>query len=349
MTSEKCSKKVIVIYCIGMFAATSMLLTASCSNDELDIIQSENEAQVSFSLGLEGDIATRAISDGKSADVLVYAVFDKDGNRLSNIEAVTRTGVTFPTTEKITLAKGQTYHVSFWAQDSDCKAYTVDTDKMSVAVNYANNENKVNNDKTRDAFYRTIKFTVDNSTSIDITLKRPFAQINVGVYETDWNAAIASGIEIDKSSVIIKNAATSINLLTGAVGEEMTDVEVSYASGIIPNEELKIDLNKDGDIDDNEKFKWLSMSYILVADHDATEDNEGLLGNDRVTLQDLDYTFIPKSGNDIVFNEGLNNVPVQRNWRTNILGKILTGDIQFNISINPVYDDDIIYPNSQTE
>ena len=65
---------------LGMFAAAGMLLATSCSNDELDVVQSGNEAQVSFSLGLEGGIATRAISDGKSADVLVYAVFDKDGN-----------------------------------------------------------------------------------------------------------------------------------------------------------------------------------------------------------------------------------------------------------------------------
>ena len=81
---------------LGMFAAAGILLATSCSKDELDMVQSGNEAQVTFSLGLEGGIATRAISDGKSADVLVYAVFDKDGNRLSNIQAVTKTGVTFP-------------------------------------------------------------------------------------------------------------------------------------------------------------------------------------------------------------------------------------------------------------
>jgi len=124
---------------------------------------------------------------------------------------------------------------------------------------------------------------------------------------------------------------------------------VSYTPGTIPDEELKIDLDKNGEIDDNEKFKWLSMSYILVADHDPAEDENGLLGSDRTTLQNLQYKFAPKKGDDIVFNEGLNNVPVQRNWRTNILGRILTGDIQFNISINPVYDGDIFFPDAPTE
>ena len=32
------------------------------------------------------------------------------------------------------------------------------------------------------------------------------------------------------------------------------------------------------------------------------------------------------------------NYPVQRNYRTNIIGKILTGDVTFNITIDPIYD-----------
>ena len=318
---------------LGMFAAAGMLLATSCSNDELDVVQSGNEAQVTFNLGTEGGIATRAISDGKSADVLVYAVFDKDGNRLSNIQAVTKTGVTFPTTESITLAKGQTYKVAFWAQDDDCKAYTVDTDKMSVAVNYANDENKVNNDETRDAFFKTVEFTVTGSTSIDVEMKRPFAQINVGVTKEDWDAAVASGVEIENSSVVIKNAATSLNLIDGTVGTETVDV--SYALNTIPNEPLYVDTDGDGI---KEEYNWLSMSYILVADE--------IDGASKATLQSLQYTFTPENGNPIDFKEGLNTVPVQRNWRTNILGKILTGDIQFNITIDPAYDGDYIFPNT---
>ena len=318
---------------LGMFAAAGMLFATSCSNDELDVVQSGNEAQVTFNLGTEGGIATRAISDGKSADVLVYAVFDKDGNRLSNIQAVTKTGVTFPTTESITLAKGQTYKVAFWAQDDDCKAYTVDTDKMSVAVNYANDENKVNNDETRDAFFKTVEFTVTGSTSIDVEMKRPFAQINVGVTKEDWEAAVASGIEIENSSVVIKNAATSLNLIDGTVGTETVDV--SYALNTIPNEPLYVDTDGDGI---KEEYNWLSMSYILVADE--------IDGASKATLQSLQYTFTPENGNPIDFKEGLNTVPVQRNWRTNILGKILTGDIQFNITIDPAYDGDYIFPNT---
>lgn len=314
---------------LGMFAAAGMLLATSCSNDELDVVQSGNEAQVTFSLGLEGGIATRAISDGKSADVLMYAVFDKDGERINTIQKVSKTGVTFPTTENITLAKGQTYKVAFWAQDNDCKAYTV-SDDMNVTVNYANDENKVNNDETRDAFFKTVEFTVTGSTSIDVELKRPFAQINVGVTKEDWDAAVDSGITIAQSSVVIKNAATSLNLLDGKVSGE---TEVSYSLANIPSDPaiLKVDTDGDGE---KEEYNWLSMSYILPAD--ATT------GFAKTTLENIAFVFSPQNGNysNIEFNQGLNSVPVQRNWRTNILGTILTGEIQFNISIDQEFEDD---------
>ena len=62
---------------LGMFAAAGMLLATSCSNDELDVVQSGNEAQVTFSLGLEGGIATRAaISDGTGDELYSIIIFN---------------------------------------------------------------------------------------------------------------------------------------------------------------------------------------------------------------------------------------------------------------------------------
>ena len=55
-------------YLFGMYVAAGMLLATSCSNDELEVAQSGNEAQVTFSLGLENAIGSRAlISDGTKA------------------------------------------------------------------------------------------------------------------------------------------------------------------------------------------------------------------------------------------------------------------------------------------
>lgn len=332
---------------LGMFAAAGMLFATSCSNDELDVVQSGDEAQVTFSLAAEGGIATRAISDGKSANLLYYAIFDANKQLITTINGSTNGLLTksnaFPNGSKqdaveVTLAKGQEYTAVFWAQDASCTAYTVtaETDGLKVAVDYDGN----NNDETRDAFFKAETFKVTGNTEIDVVLKRPFVQINVGVTEADWKAAVESGIEITDSKVVIKNAATSINLLDGTVsGEE----EVTYNFATIPAkfataETLEVDVNRDGTIQDDEKYKYLSMSYILT-DNDA----------ERTTLEadGLQFTFSPENGEDIVFDEGLHAVPVQRNWRTNILGKILTGDIQFNIEIDQRFDDNynLMYPD----
>lgn len=302
---------------LGVFAAAGILLATSCQKDELDAVQTGNEATVSFTLGVEGGVQTRAISDGQTANRLVYAVFDEEGNRITTIAKVDK-DANFPTTENITLAKGQTYKVAFWAQNSATSAYVLDDD-MNLTIDYTNS---VNNDEERDAFFKTETFTVTGDAQIDVVLKRPFAQINVGVTKADWDAAVASGIEIATSKVVIKNAFTNMDLIDGSVSGE---TEVVYDFGATPkssNEVLKVDLDKDGTA---EEYHYLSMSYILV---DAQ----------KSTLQDLYFTFHPTSGNDIVFDEGLNNVPVQRNWRTNIIGQILTGNIDFNISIDPIYD-----------
>ena len=324
---------------LGMFAAAGMLFATSCSNDELVSAQSGNEAQVTFSLGLEGGIATRANSDGESANKLVCAIYDVANNLLSTSVingSVVNTNGQFVDNDAFgngltdnvtaTLAKGQTYTIVFWAQNKDCGAYSTD-DLKNVSISY----DGLNNDENRDAFFAAETFKVEGNAQIDVTLKRPFAQINVGVTEADWNAAVGSGVVINESKVVIKNAADKINLLDGSVAGE---VEVKYDFATIPYqfttpETLDVDTNRDGV---KEKYMYLSMSYILV--NDATG------GSNKATLESegLQFTFSPVSGNDILFFQGLNNVPVQRNWRTNILGKLLTGDIQFNITIDPIYD-----------
>ena len=336
---------------LGMFAATGMLLATSCANEDLNVVQSGNKAQVTFTLGAEGGIATRAISDGKTANQLVYAVFNSVGEPLSvfdvnndgeyehqmveTIGDITET----PHTVTITLAKGQTYQVAFWAQNSACGAYGT-SDLREITVSY----DGFNNDENRDAFFKTEIFEVKGNETRNVTLKRPFAQINVGVTAEDWAAAKASGVNINESSVTLENAATKINLLTGAVSEP---TKVEYKLTSIPNdpEILKVDVDKDGDF---EEYQWLSMCYILPADFSTTTDENGVLGTNKTTLESLSFTFSPESGNDFSFNDGLAGAPVRRNWRTNILGKILTGDIQFNITIDQEFEDDynINYPGS---
>lgn len=325
---------------MGVFLAAGMLLATSCSKNESEIVRSKDESKVTFSLGLEGGIGTRAISDGTEAKKLIYAVYNANGELIQTIanadvngQVVNNSAFSSGLTENvsISLAKGQQYTVAFWAQNPACTAYNTN-DLKNVTVSY----NGVNNDESRDAFFRSETFTVTSDAEIDVTLKRPFAQINVGVTEEDWNNAKAAGVEIESSAVVIKNAATSINLLDGSVSGE---TEVSYGFAAIPAkfatpEDLSVTVGNT-----NVVYKWLSMCYILVNDENG--------GSNKATLESdgLQFTFKPASGSEIVFDEGLNSVPVQRNWRTNILGKLLTGEISFNITIDPIYSGEYNSPD----
>ena len=331
----------------GVLAACVLSLT-SCIYDGLDQVKSEDETMVTFSFNLEKDIATRAISDGAKVTKLIYSIYKIDASGNAELQHIAGSVNGQVIDEQfspdgssvlVSLAKGQTYRAVFWAQKGNSTAYDT-RDLTDVKVKY---DNATNNNETRDAFFVSYEFVAVDGGVYDVVLKRPFAQVNVGITVEDWDNAVASGFVPDESSVVIRNAATSINLLTGAVGEETTDVEVSYLSSRIPNETLYVDT--DGD-DVLEEYKWLSMSYILVPDRDTNLDPGEMAGAKRTTVSSAEFTFTSKTGDRIVLSEGLDNIPVQRNWRTNILGRVLTGDAQLNITIDPTYINDYVieYP-----
>ena len=299
-------------------ALTSMLLSWSCSN-ELDGPNLEGaEAEVNFVLELEGALETRAISDGTGADQLSWAIFGETGE-LIHAKTV-KDNVTGLLTESghsiaVSLAKGKTYKAVFWAQNPECTAYTVSED-MKVTVNYEG----LNNDETRDAFFASSEpFTVSGSTSVSVTLKRPFAQVNVGAYPWDLQYAQESGNDVQMSGAVIKNVANCINLFDGSLEG---DVEVAYSLAAVPQEDLMVDVDENGQ---KEMYEYLSMSYVLASP-------EG-------TTHEMAFTFADASGNGAFeFSQGLGAVAIQRNWRTNIVGQILTGDISFNIKVDPSYE-----------
>lgn len=304
--------------------AATMLFANSCSKE--DVATSSNDVQLNFALGINGIMGTRTTVD-MTVDQLSYSIFDANGNLLENFGAdgieVIENAFAGGACENVSvsLVKGQTYTIVFWAQDSSCDAYTVTAKQngLTVDVDY----NGGNNDETRDAFYASETFTVEGDAVIDVVLKRPFAQINLGVTAEDWNTAVASGINITKSKATIKNVPTSINLLDGSVSGETA---VSYDFASIPTEATRAASNVKTLTVDDEAYKWLSMSYVLTDESKSTLEADG-----------LQFTLETSNGDEIVFDEGLHNVPLQRNWRTNVVGNVLTGNVDFKVAVDNVF------------
>ena len=321
---------------LSFFVLAGVLLASSCSLKEDFRGNDSDFATLSFTVGEPGVSATRAIGDGTSVDALYYAVYDHEGNFIADL-AGNKVGTTFPTTVEITLAKGQTYKIAFWAQDKDCNAYSFGQygDIENIYIDYAG----LNNDESRDAFFKTIDHKVVGDIALDVTLERPFAQINLGVTQEDWDNAAKAGIYVAQSKLVINNAATELNLFDGKV-QDPTSVE--YALANIPTQTLEVDLNKDGV---KEAYKYLSLSYILVADQGQTANEEGMFGAESALVN---ATF-SLTTNKAPFEVKVDNLPVQRNWRTNVIGEVLTGDIKFNIDVDPIFDGEEIYPDTLEE
>lgn len=315
----------------GMFAALGFMLATSCSNEET-LLEPSNEAQVIFSLGLENGMGTRAISDGSGINQLHFAIFNSKGDIVKS-SGESDEAVEFPLTSSITLVKGLQYTAVFWAQNKDCEAYSISDDMKTITVNYTG---ALNNDETRDAFFRSETFTVADNMNLDVVLKRPFAQLNVGITEEEWEDAKVQGLAFTKSKVEIKQAATTLNLIDGSVGNAE---DVTFETNSILTEPLLVDLDGDGN---QENYKYLSMSYFLAFDEKS--------GATKTVLDDLKFTFFTDSDVQIVLEEGLETAPVQRNHRTNIIGGgVLTGNLSVDVTLDALYDGEHILSNGVWE
>ena len=295
-------------------ALAAMLLgTASCSNDMEPAMTDDGTVQ--FTIELPGNVDSRAIADGLTANKLTVAVYDADGNELSDIRV--NKDIPHQTTVQFKLVKGQKYSFAFWAQ-AEGAPYTFDTANKSVSVNY---EGAKSNDEKRDAFYAyRADLTINGPVNETITLKRPFCQLNYGA--SDYADAIAAGVNVTKSAVTVYHAATSFNLATGATDG---DVEVTFTKELLPNEiTTEGDPNPDKLIVEETAYDWMAMNYFLVPSNEAviTTNLQLYEGDAETAVRDLTVY----------------SVPVQKNHRTNILGNLFTEDVNFNVIIDEQFD-----------
>ena len=294
---------------IGICFLATLLLVMGCSKEEELCVEKEDEVKVSFKARLDAALQTRSggtpeIGKGGCVDVVKVAVYQK-GEELSELRQVEHVigGVA---NVDVTLVKGQTYDIAFWAQDYGCQAYSFDYAAAEIEVDYSNMSN--NNDGS-DAFFGSVtNFIVDGSFSKEVTLRRPFAQINVGSVLEDYQTAVTvNGLEVACSSASFSGGVGNVlHLLTGSV--TATDEAVSLPFGSCPTQPLSAN---------NTYYKYLSMTYLLVSDGTST-------GTEQAKT-DVTFTFRDEGGNNSR-TISISDLPVRRNYRTNVTGYILTAE-----------------------
>ena len=288
-------------YLFGALAAT--MLFSSCQDDAALLGNVGEPAMVSFELNAPA-MTTRAYSDGYTATVLQYAVYDEEGKILPEL-TVTDGEIHGSTTVKLQLTTGNTYSVAFWAVAEDAP-YVVNFTNKTMTVDY---NGALSNDENRDAFYKYHTFTVEGTQTETIELRRPFAQLNIGT--NDYAASASAGYTPTQSSVIVRNIYGAMNFETGNV-DKTTEREVEYKLADIKRDETFPVAG----------YEYLAMNYLLM------DQNQELI--------EVEFTYT--DGTDAK-TRTVGSVPVQRNHRTNIYGQLLTSDVNINVIIIPEYDD----------
>lgn len=321
-------------------------LFASCSDENLGA----NEVDVTFTVAMEDVAGSRAYADGTTANQLVFAVFDaniKDENGVvvkkgEELAGMRQSNIEFNADKKATvttkLIKGKTYDFVFWAQPKDSKAFDL-TDMDKIKVNY-NTTTLVCNNENLDAFYHAENgLRVTGAVNLNVTLKRPFAQVNFATTKADWETALTAGLIREGESVTTKVTVdggiyNTLSTRDGKVEGEETKLEFQLAN--IPageNEWLpRVDafkkdaatgemvLGQDGVY---EEYRWLAMTYVLV-------DAKSMSSKVKMDITS------PTVANDV----NVDNTPLQRNYRTNILGDLLTTGAVFNVAIDEIFVND---------
>ena len=281
---------------------------------------------VSASFQISTEMTTKATQDGDGQGVkvnrFIMEVWHVTGSGASQVsELYTRqvkhgteitagTDISHPanTTFTVALVKGQDYDLLFWADKGDdqgADVYYNTSDLHNVVLGAY-----TGNDDRRDAFSQCvtlINVTSDPSTSVQ--LERPFGQLNIITQDIDDIEANTGTAQLvpDEISVAF-DAPTVFNVKT-----QEASASAAFTSNVAPYYST---------VGSQTEHYTLSMDYILAS-------------KDQQDIKDVTLTAIKTS--DVLNTQTFSNIPLQRNYRTNILGNLLTTTGVFTVETAPVW------------
>lgn len=291
-------------------AIASMLMLGACSSEEPAVEPAGAKSTVAVELQLPDGLQSR-YGEGTTATDLTYAVYEHGkkealavctGGADATIGKATMSGL--KTTITLQLTTGKEYDFVFFAAAPN-SIYSFDKANQTVTANYTGLKA---NEESLDAFFNTTTYKVVGNATISAKLYRPFAQLNI--LTDDVTASSAAGFAPQDTKVVVKDVANKLNLVTGAIEGE---AELTYDYNALAAGKMTIK-GKD--------YDYLAMNYLLVNEKKTVEVGFGVKSTKN---EERAITF--------------NNVPVQRNFRTNIYGSLLTNALNVNVEIIPGFNE----------
>ena len=286
-----------------LLAAGLALTLTACQKDEGVVSDTTSSSSFTVTIPQNG---TRAVTDdfgaGTSANRCILEIYrnEKLYNRIE--KGVTGETVTF---DDLRLVAQQTYDFVFWADCAEGSEGSF-TDKTYNTANLKSITEIgpfVGNSDERDAFFAHETFEVTGSFSRPVTLKRPFGLLVVKT--NDLNEIRDEALKPTGYEVAFKGLPTTFNALTGEVSGS---ADVSYKA----TEFAKTD-------------GTISMDFLWATESGAA-------------LSDFTMTFY-NGGTEICTNDAFTNIPIRRNYRTNVSGNLLTRKGTISVTIDPEFDE----------
>ena len=303
--------------CFLLMAGIILLVFAACQSDELANGGRNGEVAASFSVQLPGngnDAVTRAATagDGTSVNRCIMEIYLNDELYSRQIGTIQPDGLTAGF--DVRLVTSQTYKFVFWADHiesvegeaikTDLHYNTADLRNISMKGDY----NGSSKDDTRDAFFASLEKLVTNAFSESVELTRPFGQLNI---KTEDLASIPNNQKDAfvpvTAGLSFKNLYTGFNAATGNLLGEPTAVAYKAASDVV-------------DANGN-----LTVDYLFAPN---TAGGQHLA---NMTLA------VYNAAGEQITTKDLNNIPVQRNYKTNVTGNLLTVDSKVNVTVAPAF------------
>ncbi|MBO7283495.1 MAG: hypothetical protein J6U71_00330 [Bacteroidales bacterium] len=305
-------------YFLSIVALAAMLFATSCQES---LVEPQLAGPTTFTVQLPDAMGTKAFGEASAVKQLLVEVYPQNGESVI-YQTVEQGNGQFEVS--LNLIQDQAYDILFWAQTAN--GYVVVSGNETDGYTFGSlrevpmNSKYLNNDNGA-AFFHAEKGFVPNGTSTTITLVRPFAQLNLGTTPASL-ITDAGEYELVSSAITVTGMANSFNVFSGeGFGNAVATYNFNSQPVPNPNDEVLSVAN--------DTYEYVSMNYLSV------------LGNEKA-LVDIEANIVVKDAADAqkTINHKFTSVPVQENYRTNIVGNLISSTTDFNVVVDADFAED---------
>ena len=284
----------------SLSALAALLLAGSCQRENLEPVQ--QGGTVTYTVQVPGALATKAVGDNE----LIYEVYRETQVSDETAKPIYEGTTTFSGNSvdlPLEFVKNQKFVVLFWAQKEGSKVYDIkDLRKVSISKAQKLTSNNF------DAEVFAGNDLVENCASKkggNVELVRPIAQLNIAT-DSEGLSLGTTPVELNKSYVKVTGLSATYNVYKGYGSTETANAV--YGMTDVPTGTITVG---------TESYNYVAMNYI------------GFMPQSDITV-DVDFAIQTSEGN---INHTVSNVPVKANYKTNIIGNLISATDNYNVTL----------------